>query len=234
MVKKIMWLAIDTSTRRTVLALKDGSETKERLFEPRATQKVIFGELANLLDPDILLELEGIVVGIGPGSFTGLKIGATAAKTLAWSRELPIIGVGSLEAVAAGMEPPVKPDSELVVAVPSTRGEAYVQICEFKEEQWKCVGPIIDIHLKFDELNSNLPETQLIVTGESTDALIEAFAGKRDVIAAEEKHRFPSAKGIFAVAEKRIVAGDFDNALTLVPMYIRPSQPERLDREAGK
>ena len=46
-------------------------------------------------------ELTKIVVGAGPGSYTGVRIGVTAAKTLAWSLQIPIVGVSSLEVVAA-------------------------------------------------------------------------------------------------------------------------------------
>lgn len=46
-------------------------------------------------------ELTKIVVAAGPGSYTGVRIGVTAAKTLAWSLQIPIVGVSSLEAVAA-------------------------------------------------------------------------------------------------------------------------------------
>ncbi len=225
-----MWLAIDTTTKVTVIALYDDGEITERRFEPRMTQRVIFAELANLLDPDTLREIDGIAVGIGPGSFTGVKIGVIAAKTLAWSRGVPIIGIGSLDAVAAGIEPPEDSETKLVVVVPSTRGEGYICIYENVDENWGRISPIHDVPLEKESLDEILPSGKLLVSGEAGELLIDVFGDERDLESAGEKYRRPTAKGLFKLAKLRFELNDTDDPLKLAPEYIRPSQPERLEK----
>ncbi len=227
-----MWLAIDTSTRRTVLALYDEESEcvlVERIFEPRATQRVIFSELARILEGGSLQKISAIAAGIGPGSFTGVKIGVIAAKTLAWSRRIPLVGVGSLNAVAAGTALPRNPETGLVVAVPSTRGEGYVQLYEAGKEKWTPVGPTHDVPLEAERLRTFLPPGPVLISGEAAESFARALTWKDDAVLADEDSRFPSAAGLLRLAVNRLKIGGIDDPLKLVPCYIRPTQPERLE-----
>ena len=228
-----MRLAIDTSTAKAVLALDTEGGIIERVFEPLATQRVIFAELANLLDPETLPLLEGIVIGLGPGSFTGLKIGVIAAKTLAWSREIPIVGVSSMDAVAAGTDAPSNPDSQLVVVFPSTRGEAYTRTYHYENQRWLPAGDITDASLRTDAISKYLPDGPFIISGEGADKLADVLPDGTKFTLADEGARCPRAQGIFSLAERRFELEETDDPLRLVPMYIRPSQPERLEKEGS-
>jgi tRNA threonylcarbamoyladenosine biosynthesis protein TsaB len=94
-------LAFDTATSVATAALVDGGETvSERTTQPRRL----------LEDVDALLRqggveaaaLEGVVVGTGPGSFTSLRMGLSAARALALALDIPAAGVSTLDALAAG------------------------------------------------------------------------------------------------------------------------------------
>ncbi|MEN9412054.1 MAG: hypothetical protein RIQ92_491 [Actinomycetota bacterium] len=92
-------LAIDTSTSRTVVGLTDGSQI---LFESYAEGATDHGRAVSDLVSQALLNNpapEQVVVGMGPGPFTGLRVGIAFARTFALSREIPVIGVCSLDAI---------------------------------------------------------------------------------------------------------------------------------------
>ena len=100
-------LALDTSTLTLSLALLDPSgAVKEQLAigPPRRTSEVLPGEIEALLSRHRLTpkSLTALVVGLGPGSFTGLRIGLATIKGLAYALRIPVAGVSSLAAVALG------------------------------------------------------------------------------------------------------------------------------------
>ncbi|MCX6645273.1 MAG: tRNA (adenosine(37)-N6)-threonylcarbamoyltransferase complex dimerization subunit type 1 TsaB [bacterium] len=222
-----MYLAIDTSTRIALIALIGDGEFVVRRFDHRQTQKVIFAELSNLLDPETLDDLDGIAVGIGPGSFTGVKIGVIAAKALAWSRGLPIVGIPSLDAVAAGINPGSFDATRLVLAVPSTRNEIYLRIYSLDENVWVPSSPIHDLSLDSGKLEQILPTEHFHISGEACDQLA-GHIKNREFTIMEENFRYPSAEGFYKLSKIRFDSGKLDDPMTLLPEYVRLSQPERL------
>ena len=94
-------LAFDTATHvATVALVRDGAVLGERRSQAR---RVLLDGRALLAEADVeLADLERIVVGTGPGSFTGVRIGIAAARGLALALDRPAVGVSTLAALAAG------------------------------------------------------------------------------------------------------------------------------------
>ena len=120
-------LALDTSTTRAALALSmaDG----RTLVAPPDTatrhgRGLIPAIRALLAEGGLrVADLGGIAVGLGPGSYTGLRVGLMAAKTLAYAARLPLVGLDSLELVARGSA-----EEAVAVSADAQRGDRHVAI----------------------------------------------------------------------------------------------------------
>jgi len=111
-------LAIDTATARTQFAILKGDELLWQLTENGATTH---GDvLAKFGASAAKEEIDQVIVGMGPGPFTGLRTGIVFAKSFAFARGLNVHGVCSLDAIAHGIELP-----EFVVATDARRKELY-------------------------------------------------------------------------------------------------------------
>ena len=111
-------LAIDTATSRTIVALVDGEKFLFESFHEGATDH---GKAITQLVSDALQVCpnpDQVVVGMGPGPFTGLRVGITFAHTFALARDIPVIGVCSLDAIALE-------EDEYTVAIDARRKEIY-------------------------------------------------------------------------------------------------------------
>jgi tRNA threonylcarbamoyl adenosine modification protein YeaZ len=114
-------LAIDTSSRACSIALiEDGAVIVERHeLLGRGHAERLIPWISNLPDGG---RADEIIVGCGPGSFTGVRVGISAAKGLGLGWRVPVRGVGSLALVAASRDEP-----ELLVAMEAGHGELFVQ-----------------------------------------------------------------------------------------------------------
>ena len=111
-------LAIDTATSRTIVGIIDGENVLFEGFHEGATEHgfAITELVAKALE--IGPKPDQVVVGMGPGPFTGLRVGITFAQTFAMARKIPVIGVCSLDAIAIDK-------SEYTVAIDARRKEIY-------------------------------------------------------------------------------------------------------------
>jgi tRNA threonylcarbamoyl adenosine modification protein YeaZ len=111
-------LAIDTSTTRTIVAIiEDGKVLFEEFHEGatdhgRALSELVAQALKVSRPPD------RVVVGMGPGPFTGLRVGISFAHTFALARQIPVVGICSLDAISVDQ-------SEYTVAIDARRKEIY-------------------------------------------------------------------------------------------------------------
>lgn len=128
-------LGLDTATPATTVAVLDsdrGVEVERRDDppagqRPRHTARVIPLVVEAMRCAGVGWEdVDRIAVGVGPGTFTGLRVGVATALGLARAREIPLVGVSTLHALASGAAPQASPDEDAVVAViDGRRGEVF-------------------------------------------------------------------------------------------------------------
>jgi tRNA threonylcarbamoyladenosine biosynthesis protein TsaB len=123
-------LAIDTATRKLNLCLAYSGDRTVKSAETveKSHGQIILKKIDELFQSSALplQELEAIVVSLGPGSFTGLRIGLAVAKGLAEAAAVPVVGINLFELAAHKL---CRQPSTCYVIIPSRRGEVYVGTC---------------------------------------------------------------------------------------------------------
>jgi tRNA threonylcarbamoyladenosine biosynthesis protein TsaB len=214
-----MLLAIDTATRWTGLALHDGSAVVVELgWRSLNTQTV---ELAPAV-ADLLRRvgvtaaaLSGIAVSLGPGSYTGLRVGLGLAKGLALANQTPLIGVPTLDIVAASLgELP----GQLVVVAEAGRTRVCAAPYQWRGNKgWQAKA--IPTITSWPDLLQDIAEPATFA-GEITPEAAKLIRDKklRLVSPADSVRR---AGYLAEIGWKRLRKGQVDDPAALVPLYLR-------------
>jgi tRNA threonylcarbamoyladenosine biosynthesis protein TsaB len=172
-------------------------------------------------------DIQVVAVVIGPGSFTGLRVGVTAAKTLAYAVGAEVLGLDTLEVIAAAAPPEV---ARLSVAVDAQRGEVVVgDFLRASDGSLRPSGPeqLLDI----EKWWAGLPPGTL-VTGPVLRQVVGRLPGH--LVAMDPQYWFPKAVAAGRLAARLYAEGRRDDVWTLVPRYSRPSAAEEREGKGKK
>jgi tRNA threonylcarbamoyladenosine biosynthesis protein TsaB len=156
--------------------------------------------------------LSAVAVTVGPGAFTGVRIGLAAARGLAIAAGLPCVGVTTFEAVAEPARSAVAEGATLVAAIESKREEIFLQAFD---RAGISVGEAFAATP--EDAAARLPAGTLIVAGDAAERLV---AGLRRPASISEESGPPRAAWVARVAARRIHAGDVGGLPR--PFYLRP------------
>ncbi len=216
-----MYLAIDTSTDNAGLAVvKDGRLLAELNWHCRQNHSVeLMPRLEQLLQQaEVELQsVKGIVVARGPGSFNGLRVGVSTAKGLGYSLEVPLAGIGTLEAAAwqhAATGLPVCP------LFNAGRSEFAAAIYQLKEGQWQTT---LENHITSVEALCKKIKVRTIFCGEATESAFEQIKEKlgQKAIIASPAARLRRAAFLAELGIKRLEVGEGEDPVSLQPIYLR-------------
>jgi tRNA threonylcarbamoyladenosine biosynthesis protein TsaB len=164
--------------------------------------------------------LEGIAVSIGPGSYTGLRIGLAFAKGMAFALEIKMAAVPTMDGLVSAV-PAVSPYA--CVLMHSKKGEVYRGLYRLEIDQWKRAGDFTVA--ESSRLGEGLPVEETLFLGEGARLyrpLLERQCGNPRFL--PDIYSFPSGAGVASEGFRRLAAGDSDDPDTLVPMYLKPFQ----------
>ena len=224
-------LALETATLAGGAALlEDGRLVGESRLDIALTHSERLMAVVDRLLRDCAWEtasLGALAVSVGPGSFTGLRVGAATAKGLALALEIPVAPVPTLDALAATLpfaEAPVCP------LLDARKGEVYCSLYRWTgsamERQWDYLA------LPPEEAAARL-SAPVIVLGDGVAAcrpyLARLGTGVRE---ADPVHSLPSPAVVGALGHAILAAGGGIPAERLAPLYLRPSEAELRARRA--
>jgi tRNA threonylcarbamoyladenosine biosynthesis protein TsaB len=215
-------LGVETSGRLGSVALAQGDKllSESRFSGPMRHSAEIFPAITDLLGkfdkkPE---QIEHVYVSAGPGSFTGLRIAVTFAKTLALANNSKIVAVDTLDCIAANVNPQDAPQ-RLGVILDAKRGQFFVAVYEkTQDEIWHKILP--DCLMIAEEFLTQLTDKPIMLTGEGLVFYKDKFAHK-NIHVLDEKLWNPSAANVHKLGWQKAQNGDFSDPLTLIPNYIR-------------
>jgi tRNA threonylcarbamoyladenosine biosynthesis protein TsaB len=223
-------LALETTEAvGSVAAMCDGSLLAELELDPgqRSAQSLAPGMRSLLRQvgwrPE---EVELVAVTSGPGSFTGLRVGVTAAKVFAYAVGAAILGVDTLETIALGAPREVR---SLSVAVDAHRGEVVAQAFQRDAEGWPRPSGEAEL-LKVDAWLGGLP-AGAVVTGPILRKLVGRVPAHLTLL--DPQYWSPRAALVARLAARLYAAGRRDDLWTLVPSYYRRSAAEEKWEQKG-
>ncbi len=229
----MLLLGLDTATLTFSAALVERSENGDRLLgsiqEPPPTphSDLLPNSIEQLLKSArvTIKDLTAVVVGLGPGSFTGLRISLATAKGLCYAAQIPLIGESSLRAMATAALPQCPSGHLLVPCLDARKGEVYAgfyratRATPNSENELEEVKP--EIAISPARLLEHLHECNACIFGIGKEAYSLLRESPPTPITVQTPDAFALVKSI-----RNIPKYDSQTVFSLEPHYVRPSDAE--------
>jgi tRNA threonylcarbamoyl adenosine modification protein YeaZ len=221
-------LAIDTSTKFLCLGIYDNAKLYEYNLE-------IGRKLSSLISVTIkrVMEAAGLHIndidyfacGLGPGSFTGMRVGLATIKGLSWSLRKPVVGVSTLDVLAAGVQ---DTNASIVPIIDAKRDLIYCAVYKKKIRRLLRLSPYMLLNEEefFRKVQSNS-----VLLGDAIvlykDKLLKNIKGARIL---DKDYWYPKAHNIIELVLDRIKQKKFSVLFSLRPIYLYPKECQIKER----
>lgn len=221
-------LGIDTSTMvASVAVIEDNQLVCEYTINTKKTHsQKLMPMIENMLkESDLNInDIDLIGICVGPGSFTGLRIGMATAKAIAHVNNIPIVGVTSLEMLAANMN---LCDKKICSILDAQRNQVYTAKFEYIGNRLVQINDtdVLEIDKLINEISSS--EDDYILIGEAVYKYEEKLKDIENISIPSPSHNMTKASSLCSIALEKYNQGEnIESCYTINPMYIRKSQAE--------
>lgn len=215
-------LALDTTTKTLCLGLyADGKFYEYSLETGRNLSDLLIPAIQRVIEALGLkiADIDYFACGLGPGSFTGMRIGLATIKGLSIVRNKPIIGISTLDILAKNSD--IK-DRLIITAVDARRELIYCSSYEYVKGDLKRQSPYSLLTL--DELIKRF-RSKAVVLGDAVALYKDKFLARmKDTVVLDRDFWSPQAHNLMDLALLKIKAKQFTSAVSIKPIYLYPKE----------
>jgi tRNA threonylcarbamoyladenosine biosynthesis protein TsaB len=233
-------LAIDTTTKFLCLGAYDGAKIYEYNLELGTKHSALLvPTIKKVLDALgwYISEVDYFACGLGPGSFTGMRVGLATIKGLSWATKRPVIGISTLDILAQNVNPAPHPnpkegsftrcgvkdiDKDIIPIIDAKRNLIYCSIYKNKNKNLSRIKPYM---LLSREEFFRIAKPDSIIFGDAVNPFKEEIMRRiRGVNILDKDSWYPKAHNIIALTLERIKNKKFNNPFNLKPIYLYPKE----------
>lgn len=219
-------LGLDTSTKFLCIGTYDDKQgiAEYRMDLGRKNSYYILPTIKRILDSLKigLKDLDYFAVGLGPGSFTGIRIGLSVIKGFAYALKKPIIGISSLDMLSLNANGLSLRDAKICPVIDAKRNLIFTSLYTFKNGHLQRVMPYKLISL--DDLMDRLA-CRVVFLGDALKLYKDKIKlKKKKASILDEDYWYPKPRNIIELARDRIDKNKIDDLKTIRPLYLYPKE----------
>lgn len=212
-------LSIETATTVCSVAVHKEGEllAVQSLYMDKSHSGLLAPSIKSLVEycGHTLNDLDAIAVSEGPGSYTGLRIGVSAAKGLCFALDIPMVAVSTLEAMALGVNKYNYTQALLCPMIDARRMEVY---CLFADHEMNIVGTTQPVIVDKSSFSEHLMNRQVLFFGNGAAKCREIIASENAVFLPDVQ---PDATHIGTIATEKFRNGQFEDVAYFEPFYLK-------------